>query len=177
MHIRTPRLSLSPGLMADLYPNGKIGRAMKHWTFGVGQTGKQERAEIQAAGAAGLHAEYMARQGWARMVETESERRRASHPNREKQRRAARRQRARAPVEAPEQLLPTPQQIDAARSKNGGWTRPTLSTWGVPWPPPRGWRRALERQRVGRSPRPPGWSGPVITRRIEDPRRRGTHGR
>lgn len=34
--------------------------------------------------------------------------------------------------------------IEAARSKRGGWGRATLAKWGVPWPPPGGWRRALE---------------------------------
>lgn len=34
-------------------------------------------------------------------------------------------------------------EIDAARSPAGGWTRKTLAGWGVPWPPPKGWRRAL----------------------------------
>lgn len=25
----------------------------------------------------------------------------------------------------------------------GGWTRATLAEWGVPWPPPRGWKKVL----------------------------------
>lgn len=37
----------------------------------------------------------------------------------------------------------TQQEIDSARSAKGGWTRETLAAWGVPWPPPRGWRRRL----------------------------------
>lgn len=37
----------------------------------------------------------------------------------------------------------TAEEIDAARTDNGGWTREQLSQWGVPWPPPKGWRRAL----------------------------------
>ena len=39
---------------------------------------------------------------------------------------------------------PTPEQIDAARTPKGGWTRETLAKWGVPWPPPKGWRAELE---------------------------------
>lgn len=35
-------------------------------------------------------------------------------------------------------------QIDDAKSPHGGWSRETLAGWGVPWPPPKGWRRALE---------------------------------
>lgn len=33
--------------------------------------------------------------------------------------------------------------IDRARSPAGGWTAETLATWGVPWPPPKGWRTEL----------------------------------
>ncbi len=33
--------------------------------------------------------------------------------------------------------------IENARSPRGGWTRETLRQWGVPWPPPKGWKRAL----------------------------------
>jgi hypothetical protein len=25
----------------------------------------------------------------------------------------------------------------------GGWTKETLAGWGVPWPPPKGWKAAL----------------------------------
>jgi hypothetical protein len=38
---------------------------------------------------------------------------------------------------------PTAEQIDAAKTPAGGWTRAQLAAWGVPWPPPRGWRKAL----------------------------------
>ena len=27
----------------------------------------------------------------------------------------------------------------------GGFTKGTLESWGVPWPPPRGWKKALVR--------------------------------
>lgn len=27
-----------------------------------------------------------------------------------------------------------------------GWTKPKLASWGVPWPPPRGWRKRLLRK-------------------------------
>lgn len=37
----------------------------------------------------------------------------------------------------------TEAEIDAARSPKGAWTARTLAGWGVPWPPPKGWRRAL----------------------------------
>jgi len=34
------------------------------------------------------------------------------------------------------------ERINAA-SVNGAWTRETLQSWGVPWPPPPGWRTHL----------------------------------
>ena len=39
--------------------------------------------------------------------------------------------------------MPTADEIDAARTERGGWTREQLAQWGVPWPPPKGWRQAL----------------------------------
>lgn len=33
--------------------------------------------------------------------------------------------------------------IEAARTPAGGWTRATLAEWGVPWPPPKGWKAKL----------------------------------
>lgn len=38
----------------------------------------------------------------------------------------------------------TSDEIEQARSPAGGWTRATLANWGVPWPPPKGWKYALE---------------------------------
>ena len=35
------------------------------------------------------------------------------------------------------------EEIEAARSSAGGWSRDQLAAWGVPWPPPKGWKRAL----------------------------------
>ena len=37
----------------------------------------------------------------------------------------------------------TDAEIEAAKSPRGGFTQNTLAAWGVPWPPPKGWRRAL----------------------------------
>ena len=38
------------------------------------------------------------------------------------------------------------EELEACRTAAGGYsfTRERLSSWGVPWPPPAGWRRALE---------------------------------
>lgn len=37
----------------------------------------------------------------------------------------------------------SPEEIDAAMTPAGGFTKATLETWGVPWPPPKGWRARL----------------------------------
>lgn len=47
---------------------------------------------------------------------------------------------------ASSKCAPSPDDVQRAMTKNGGWTRATLATWGVPWPPPRGWRRRLAAQ-------------------------------
>lgn len=40
----------------------------------------------------------------------------------------------------------TLQEIEDARTPNGGYTRASLRSFGVPWPPPKGWRKALMAQ-------------------------------
>lgn len=37
----------------------------------------------------------------------------------------------------------TEEELEAGKSAKGGWTKATLQAWGVPWPPPRGWKEAL----------------------------------
>lgn len=47
---------------------------------------------------------------------------------------------------------PSPQQILDGRTPKakqpdvGAWSAATLASWGVPWPPCKGWRTRLERQ-------------------------------
>ena len=41
---------------------------------------------------------------------------------------------------------PSPKEIAAACKGPGGWTKAQLAAWGVPWPPPKGWRAELERR-------------------------------
>ena len=43
------------------------------------------------------------------------------------------------------------EEIEACRTPAGGYsfTRERLAAWGVPWPPPAGWRRALLRGEDG----------------------------
>ncbi|HZR53640.1 MAG TPA: hypothetical protein VFB06_29550 [Streptosporangiaceae bacterium] len=40
-----------------------------------------------------------------------------------------------------------PEEIEKCRLPNGGYRfdQATLERWGVPWPPPAGWRKAVER--------------------------------
>lgn len=54
--------------------------------------------------------------------------------------------------------LPSPEEIESARTPAGGWTRNQLAAWGVPWPPPKEWKAELSQR--GRSaqhgsPQPP----------------------
>ena len=35
------------------------------------------------------------------------------------------------------------EEIEAGRSEKGGYSKAQLALWGVPWPPPKGWREAL----------------------------------
>lgn len=37
----------------------------------------------------------------------------------------------------------TEAEIEAAKTPKGGWKRDTLASWGVPWPPPGGWRKQI----------------------------------
>lgn len=37
----------------------------------------------------------------------------------------------------------TEEEIEAARTPNGGWTRAQLSKWSLPWPPPKGWKTEI----------------------------------
>ena len=37
----------------------------------------------------------------------------------------------------------TNEEIEAGRTAKGGFTRATMASWGVSWPPPHGWRDAL----------------------------------
>lgn len=39
----------------------------------------------------------------------------------------------------------TADDIEAAASPRGGFTRRQLAAWGVPWPPPKGWKKRLIR--------------------------------
>jgi hypothetical protein len=37
----------------------------------------------------------------------------------------------------------TKQEIEAELTLAGGYTKATLDKWGVPWPPPKGWKQRL----------------------------------
>ncbi|MFE3995141.1 hypothetical protein ACFXPW_26100 [Streptomyces goshikiensis] len=61
--------------------------------------------------------------------------------------------------------LPSPEEVEAARTPAGGWKRDQLAAWGVPWPPPKGWKDELaERWKAARPagpPAPPPTSAPA----------------
>ncbi|WP_410539804.1 hypothetical protein [Streptomyces sp. KL2] len=42
--------------------------------------------------------------------------------------------------------IPSPDEVGAARTPAGGWRREQLAAWGVPWPPPAGWKQRLADQ-------------------------------
>ena len=44
---------------------------------------------------------------------------------------------------APKPTALTIAEIEAGRTPAGGWTKKQLAEWGVPWPPPKGWKRRL----------------------------------
>jgi hypothetical protein len=46
----------------------------------------------------------------------------------------------------PADSLPSPQEIEPARTPAGGWTKQQLARWGVAWLPPKGWRHDLEQR-------------------------------
>ncbi|MCL7496086.1 hypothetical protein M8I34_32480 [Streptomyces sp. MCA2] len=47
--------------------------------------------------------------------------------------------------------LPSPEEVEAARTPKGGYNRAQLVAWGVPWPPPKGWKDELaERWKAAR---------------------------
>ena len=44
-------------------------------------------------------------------------------------------------IQAP--LCLTEQEVEAGKTRKGGYSRKQLRAWGVPWPPVKGWKRAL----------------------------------
>lgn len=40
--------------------------------------------------------------------------------------------------------MPTREEIESKMTERGGWTAAQLEEWGVPWPPPKGWKEKLE---------------------------------
>lgn len=53
--------------------------------------------------------------------------------------------------------------IDSRKTPKGGWTKATLAEWGVPWPPPPGWREALMMRGAPYQSPPPVREGPPIS--------------
>ena len=42
-----------------------------------------------------------------------------------------------------EKKIVTEEEIEAAKTEKGGWTKSTLAGWGVQWPPQKGWKAEL----------------------------------
>lgn len=42
-----------------------------------------------------------------------------------------------------DQVRPTAEELEDSRTPSGGYTKAQLAEWGVPWPPPRGWKKRL----------------------------------
>ena len=63
----------------------------------------------------------------------------------------------------------TEKEIEAGMSRKGGFTRAQLKIWGVPWPPPKGWRHAITLRPMPETPASPlpRWANPKVTRRHE----------
>ncbi|MEU4847960.1 hypothetical protein [Streptomyces gilvosporeus] len=51
--------------------------------------------------------------------------------------------------------VPSPEEVAAAQTPTGGWSKKQLAEWGVPWPPPTGWRKHLEAKWKGEDVGPP----------------------
>lgn len=43
-------------------------------------------------------------------------------------------------------MVVSPEEIKSKQTERGGWTKAVLAKWGVPWPPPKGWRKRLEEE-------------------------------
>jgi hypothetical protein len=43
---------------------------------------------------------------------------------------------------------PTAEEIEAAKTPRGGWTRKRLAQWGVAWPPRAGWKRRISQSTI-----------------------------
>lgn len=50
--------------------------------------------------------------------------------------------------------VPSPDEVTAAQTPGGGWARKQLAEWGVPWPPPQGWRKHLADKWSGKEVEP-----------------------
>lgn len=50
----------------------------------------------------------------------------------------------------------TKDEIDAAKTDKGGWTKDQLEKWDVPWPPHKGWRQQIIKSGEQFQPEPEG---------------------
>ena len=55
----------------------------------------------------------------------------------------------------------TPEELERGKTAKGGYTRKQLEAWGVPWPPPKGWKHVLL---TGRPKVDPKWAHAELQR-------------
>lgn len=60
----------------------------------------------------------------------------------------------------------TEEEIEAERTAKGGWIRETLAEWGVPWPPPSGWKKAILTHGIPYQEEPATFPGRTVERRF-----------
>ncbi len=68
--------------------------------------------------------------------------------------------------------IPSPEEVEAAKTGRGGFKRAVLESWGIAWPPKKGWRTRLrlawEEQEQARKQLPFDKSTIVITASSEE---------
>jgi hypothetical protein len=42
--------------------------------------------------------------------------------------------------------IPSPTEVEDAKTAKGGWTKDTFAAWGVEWPPQPGWKELLRQE-------------------------------
>lgn len=49
-------------------------------------------------------------------------------------------------LKASNMFWPTNKAVESKATPRGGYTKKQLAEWGIPWPPPKGWKKKLEKQ-------------------------------
>lgn len=62
-------------------------------------------------------------------------------------------------------VLPSPDDVERAKTPGGAWTAKQLAEWGISWPPRHGWRTDLARRWEAQNQ----WAGPVTSKASRSP--------